>query len=237
MSRNPIRTLAIAMAAIMLALGFCYRCLREAVAQAGQQPAAAFKAPDTIDFRSANIISEACACTRSCFTQRRWPASSSHGIMAHGWGGTAAGFRRDAIGWRRRSYLAITFDYRGWEKAIRESSHNPAPAKKDGLKFTAEVLEVARGSSILGEWLRVGKPSFGRLMGSQDGRQESNRLRIDSDSGRAPALTLRPAIRGESRLSPGPDRFGNSRPKAIALAAAIRSVKLAYDEATRSRGG
>ena len=58
MSRNPIRALAIAMAALMLALSFATGGSAKPAPQAGQQPAAAFKAPDTIDFRSANIMSE-----------------------------------------------------------------------------------------------------------------------------------------------------------------------------------
>jgi dienelactone hydrolase len=63
--------------------------------------------------------------------------------MAHGWGGTAAAFRRDAIDLANAGYLAISFDYRGWgESDSRVILTGPAPDKKEGLKFTAEVMEV-----------------------------------------------------------------------------------------------
>jgi len=45
MNRNQIRGFAIAMAALMLALGFAAGGAAKPSAQAGQQPAAAFKAP------------------------------------------------------------------------------------------------------------------------------------------------------------------------------------------------
>jgi len=35
-------------------------------------------------------------------------------LMAHGWGGTVRGLRRDAVAFARAGFLAVAFDYRGW---------------------------------------------------------------------------------------------------------------------------
>jgi dienelactone hydrolase len=62
--------------------------------------------------------------------------------MSHGWGGTAASLRPDAVAFARAGYLVIAFDYRGWGKS--DSRLVPAggrPETKDG-KLVAEVKEV-----------------------------------------------------------------------------------------------
>jgi pimeloyl-ACP methyl ester carboxylesterase len=109
-----------------------------------QQPASAFKAPDNIDFRSKNIMSEGVRLHAELFSLKSLAGKQLPTvIMAHGWGGTAAGFRRDAIDLANAGYLVIDFDYRGWgESDSRVILTGPEPAKKDGLKFTAEVQEV-----------------------------------------------------------------------------------------------
>lgn len=43
-------------------------------------------------------------------------------LMAHGWGGTAASLRPDAIGIARAGYYVVAFDYRGWARANRALS-------------------------------------------------------------------------------------------------------------------
>jgi dienelactone hydrolase len=64
-------------------------------------------------------------------------------IFCHGWGGTAALLRPQAVDFARAGYLAITFDYRGWGASdSRVILAGPAPAKKDGLRYSAEVTEI-----------------------------------------------------------------------------------------------
>src|SRR5262249_19722391 len=77
--------------------------------------AGAFKAPDNIDFRTANVISEGVRLQAEIFSLKTLAGKQLPTvIMAHGWGGTAANFRRDAIDLAGAGYLVITFDYRGW---------------------------------------------------------------------------------------------------------------------------
>lgn len=63
-------------------------------------------------------------------------------IMAHGWGGTAAAFRRDAIDLANAGYLVVTFDYRGWGGSDGRIVLTAQPEKKEGRRFTAEVEEL-----------------------------------------------------------------------------------------------
>ena len=112
-----------------------------------QTTATEFKAPDNIDFRAANIMSEGVRLHAELFSPK--PSAGKKLptiIMAHGWGGTAAGFRRDAIDLANAGYLVITFDYRGWgESDARLVLAGPSPVKPtsgQSQRFTAEVLEV-----------------------------------------------------------------------------------------------
>lgn len=136
--------------------------VRPAPAQQGQQatparpadPAAVrpstsagFKAPDNIDFRVANVMSEGVRLHAELFSLKSLAGKPLPTvIMAHGWGGTAANFRRDAIDLANAGYLAITFDYRGWgESDSRLILVGPSPVKPisgQNQKFTAEVTEV-----------------------------------------------------------------------------------------------
>ncbi len=111
------------------------------------QTAASFKAPEAIDFRSANIMSEGVRLHAELFSlkalaNKRIPTI----IMAHGWGGTAAAFRRDAIDLANAGYLAITFDYRGWgesdARVILTGISPIKPASGQDQRFTAEVTEL-----------------------------------------------------------------------------------------------
>jgi hypothetical protein len=109
-----------------------------------QQPAAPYKPPDTIAYRTANIMSEGVRLSAEVYslkelTGKRLPTV----ILCHGWGGTGVLLRRQALDFARAGYLAITFDYRGWGASdARVILTAPAPAKKDGHRFTAEVQEV-----------------------------------------------------------------------------------------------
>ncbi len=64
-------------------------------------------------------------------------------LMAHGWGGTAALLRRDAIAFARAGYLVVTFDYRGWgDSDSRVVLTAPEPHQHPNGRFVAEVQEV-----------------------------------------------------------------------------------------------
>jgi dienelactone hydrolase len=65
-------------------------------------------------------------------------------IMAHGWGGTAAMLRPQAVDFAQAGYFVIAFDYRGWGKSqARVIQTAPASAEKsiDG-RFTGEIREL-----------------------------------------------------------------------------------------------
>lgn len=113
----------------------------------GPTPAAQYKAPDNIDFRTANIISEGVRLQAELFSLKALAGKPLPTIIqAHGWGGVAASLRRDAIDIANAGYLVITFDYRGWgESDARLVLTKPSPVKPipgQNQKFTAEVMEV-----------------------------------------------------------------------------------------------
>ncbi len=116
-------------------------------ARVGPAPATQFKAPDNIEFRTANITSEGVRLHAELFSLKSLAGKPLPTIMmAHGWGGTAANFRRDAIDFANAGYLVVTFDYRGWGESdarlvlTKPSPIKPAPGQNQ--KFTAEVTEV-----------------------------------------------------------------------------------------------
>ncbi len=109
--------------------------------------AAEFKAPENIDFRTARIMSEGVRLHAELFSLKSLAGKPLPTIiMAHGWGGTASAFRRDAIDFATAGYLAVTFDYRGWGESdsrlilTKPSPVKPAPGQNQ--RFTAEVTEV-----------------------------------------------------------------------------------------------
>ncbi len=105
---------------------------------------AAYKPPDDIAFHRADIYSEGTRMSAEVFA----PASAAGKklptiLMAHGWGGTAAVLRRDAVVFARHGYLVVTFDYRGWgDSDSRLVLTGKAPKDRPGNRFTAEVQEV-----------------------------------------------------------------------------------------------
>jgi dienelactone hydrolase len=112
-------------------------------AAARQATASGFKAPDNIDFRTTSVISEGVRLQAELFSLKTLAGKQLPTvIMAHGWGGTAANFRRDAIDLAGAGYLVITFDYRGWGQSDGRVILTPSPDKKEGRRFTAQVLEV-----------------------------------------------------------------------------------------------
>jgi hypothetical protein len=117
----------------------------------GQQPrqqravsSSPFYLPDDIAFRKATIISEGTRMAAEVFSPKTAPAPQLPTIvMSHGWGGTAASLRSDAVFFARAGYLVVTFDYRGWGASdSRVILTKPQPPRTPDLRFTAEVLEV-----------------------------------------------------------------------------------------------
>jgi dienelactone hydrolase len=123
--------------------------------------AADYKPPQDVAFRSVDIISEGVRLHGEMFTPkaaagRKLPTI----VMAHGWGGTASGFRTDAVQLVRAGYQVLTFDYRGWgesDSRVIQTSREPQPLPP-GRKFTAEV-EAVRGyvdpSEQTQDWFNV----------------------------------------------------------------------------------
>ena len=103
------------------------------------------KAPDNLDFRTANVMSEGVRLNAELFSLKS-PAGKPLPtvIMAHGWGGTAANFRRDAIDLANAGYMVITFDYRGWGQSDGRIVLTTAPEKKDGRRFHGAGRRAAR---------------------------------------------------------------------------------------------
>ena len=102
-----------------------------------------FKVPADVAFRTANIQSEGTRMAAEVFAPKD-PKSEKLPtiVMSHGWGGTAAKLRPDAIAFAQAGYLVVAFDYRGWGKSdSRLVLAGKMPEKKDG-KFIAEVKEV-----------------------------------------------------------------------------------------------
>jgi uncharacterized protein len=124
----------------MLLLGIV---LSPAVAH-GQDGEAAFKAPEDIQFRTRDIVSEGTRMTAEVFSPKAGEGKKLPTvILCHGWGGTARDLRPEGIAFARAGYLAVAIDYRGWGASdARLVLTAPAPAGHSGAQFTAEVKEV-----------------------------------------------------------------------------------------------
>ncbi len=108
-----------------------------------QQAMTGFKAPDNINFRTANIISEGVRLQAEIFSLKSLAGKPLPTIIqAHGWGGTAANFRGDAVALANAGYLVIDFDYRGWGQSAGRIVLTAPPEKKEGRRFTAQVEEL-----------------------------------------------------------------------------------------------
>jgi dienelactone hydrolase len=102
-----------------------------------------FQVPDDVAVRTADILSEGTRMAAEVFAPKKPQADKLPTIiMSHGWGGTAALLRPDAIVFARAGYLVVAFDYRGWGASdARLILAGSKPEKKDG-KWLAEVQEV-----------------------------------------------------------------------------------------------
>ncbi|MGO9916139.1 MAG: alpha/beta hydrolase [Isosphaeraceae bacterium] len=102
-----------------------------------------FKAPDDVVFRTDHIMSEGTRMAAEVFAPKNPRGEKLPTIvMSHGWGGTAAGLRPDAVAFARAGYLVVAFDYRGWGKSnSRLILADKTLEKRDG-KLIAEVREV-----------------------------------------------------------------------------------------------
>ncbi|HYL74061.1 MAG TPA: alpha/beta fold hydrolase [Bryobacteraceae bacterium] len=109
-----------------------------------QQPAGPFQPPPDVSYRKADIWSAGTRMSAEVFAPNSTLVKNRPTIlMAHGWGGTASGLRRDAVAFAHAGYLVVTFDYRGWGPSdSRLILTGPAPAERPNHKFTAEVKEV-----------------------------------------------------------------------------------------------
>jgi hypothetical protein len=107
-------------------------------------PSFAQTAPDGLDSRKAVIVSDGTRMAAELY----WPKAAGARklptvIMSHGWGGTVAALRRDAIDIAKAGYLVIAFDYRGWGASdSRVILTSPPPAERPNNRFTAEVREI-----------------------------------------------------------------------------------------------
>lgn len=103
-----------------------------------------YRPPAGVAFRTVTIVSDGVRLHGEVFTPadapagRRLPAV----VMAHGWGGVAAGLRTDAADIARAGYLVLVFDYRGWgESGSPVVLVDPEPLHRPGEAdaFTARV--------------------------------------------------------------------------------------------------
>ena len=99
--------------------------------------------PEGIRWRTGTIYSEGTGLAAEIFSLesnsgRKLPCV----LMAHGWGGTVRGLRRDAVALAMAGFLAVAFDYRGWGNSDpRVILAKPAPSGKP-VRFEAEVIAI-----------------------------------------------------------------------------------------------
>jgi uncharacterized protein len=99
-----------------------------------------YRPPADVDFRVVNIISEGVRLHGELFRPLGAAGKLPTVLMAHGWGGTAAAFRPDAVDLARAGFLVLTFDYRGWgesDSRVVLTGREPPGTAADVL--TAEV--------------------------------------------------------------------------------------------------
>jgi dienelactone hydrolase len=97
-----------------------------------------------IEERGAVIISDGARLAAELYYPKAASQALPTIIMSHGWGGTAAMLRPQAMDFAKAGYFVIVFDYRGWGKSqARVIQTGPAAAEKgiDG-RFAGEMREL-----------------------------------------------------------------------------------------------
>jgi dienelactone hydrolase len=109
----------------------------------GQDATGAFTPPQDIAYRQDTILSDGTRMAAEVFAPAVPAAETLPTIvMSHGWGGTAAALRPDAVVFARAGYLVVAFDYRGWGRSeSRLILGEGKPELKEG-KLIAQVKEV-----------------------------------------------------------------------------------------------
>ena len=94
---------------LLLATVILFAGIAVASAQDRNRP---FKAPEDVGYRTVDIISEGTRMSGELY----WPKGAEGKlptiVMSHGWGGTAAALRPDAVVFARAGFLVLAFDYR-----------------------------------------------------------------------------------------------------------------------------
>jgi dienelactone hydrolase len=135
---NPLRSLVNFAFSLLLTVG----CTSVTAADPMPAKGPDFKLPADVAYRTADIMSEGTRMAAEVFAPKE-PKSEKLPtiIMSHGWGGTAAALRPDAIRFAQAGYLVVAFDYRGWGKSEGRLIAVGKPEKRDD-KLVAEVKEV-----------------------------------------------------------------------------------------------
>ena len=110
----------------------------------GQPKPTAFTPPKGITYRQQTIMSDGTRLAAELFALKSQDAKKLPTIiMCHGWGGTAAALRPDAVAFAQAGYLVVTFDYRGWGASEgRVILAKQAPEDQTKGRFAAEVIEI-----------------------------------------------------------------------------------------------
>jgi dienelactone hydrolase len=101
-------------------------------------------ASDDVKRRKVDIYSEGTRMTGYVVSSQSAAADARLAtiVMAHGWGGTQRGLRRDAAALARAGYLVLTFDYRGWGESDSRVILTQAAPDHKAVTFKAEVRAV-----------------------------------------------------------------------------------------------
>ena len=112
------------------------------LAQLAPQPQ--FQPPSSMEFHNVDIYSEGTRMHGETFIAKdRAGQKRPCLVMAHGWGGTTANLRNDALAFAKAGYFVTSFDYRGWATSdARVVLTKPEPFDRPGGKFSAEVQEI-----------------------------------------------------------------------------------------------
>jgi hypothetical protein len=206
-----------------------------------QSAAASFKPPDTIEYRRVNIFSEGVRMHGELFSLKSLAGKKLPTIIqAHGWGGTAAAFRRDSIDLANAGYLVLSFDYRGWgESDARLILTGPSPVKPvsgQSQKFNAEAVEVREvidPLEFVTDWFNaihwaMGEPAV-----------DQNRIGLRGSSYSGGHIVYVAARDPRVRAVVSQVSAFDSRPAAMTTlgGSAENQLKLAYAEATRRARG